>query len=478
MRKKLLSLLTVLCLVLGMLPATAMAIDTTNIDKTDAENVMVVAEDTELTGTIEKLVLVDAAVKVDVTDATLTVGLVVSPDAEGAEVTISGTTAAEVVVLANASVKTDEATTVQTVTVDAAAATVEVAGEVASVVLTENAEGVTLTVAETATVAAVEVAAPNATVEVSGTVESVAVAATATATELVVSETATVAAVTDATGGLTVSGAGAESVAVENTAESTEGEEDKDTEDEETEDGEDAAQDEENNETPSTGDNFGDIVLPPVTDEGEGDEGEGGDQGDTGDTTAPKITWGGVECEAGKSAAVTANSVAEHSDGYWVKFAIANPDTTKYNMVVKVGNTEITADNGDFWLFDVSSLVTAAEATAAENFVNADGNAVYDTENSEWKLAEDKTAPKDASVTVKKDEATTVTVTLTEKAAAGGDENADITTAADDAGEEYTYTFNVTVDASVTVDLTDAVNTALGEKEAPISNPDPSEDPT
>lgn len=471
MRKKLLSLLTVLCLVLGMLPATAMAIDTTNIDKTDAENVMVVAEDTELTGTIEKLVLVDAAVKVDVTDATLTVGLVVSPDAEGAEVTISGTTAAEVVVLANASVKTDEATTVQTVTVDAAAATVEVAGEVASVVLTENAEGVTLTVAETATVAAVEVAAPNATVEVSGTVESVAVAATATGTELVVSETATVAAVTDASGELTVSGAGAENVAVENTAESTEGEEDKDTEDEETEDGEDAAQDEENNETPSTGDNFGDIVVPPVTDEEEEetpDEPENPEQ--PSDTTAPKITWGGVEYEAGKTNSVTANSVAEHSDGYWVKFAIANPDATKYNMVVKVGNTEIAADNGNFWLFDVSSLVTAAEATAAENFVNADGNAVYDTENSEWKLAEDKTAPTDASVTVKKDEATTVTVTLTEKD--------DITKAADGEGEEYTYTFDVTVDASVTVDLTNAVNTALGEKEAPGSNPDPSEDPT
>lgn len=219
MRKKLLSLLTVLCLVLGMLPATAMAIGTANIDKTDEANVQVIAEDTELTGTIEKLVLVDAAVKVDVTDATLTVGLVVSPDAEGAEVTISGTTAAEVVVLANASVKTDAATTVETVTVDAAEATVEVAGEVASVVLTENAQGVSLTVAETATVAAVEVAAPNATVAVAGTVESVTVAETATGAELAVAETATVTTVTDATGELTVSGAGAESVTVENTTE-------------------------------------------------------------------------------------------------------------------------------------------------------------------------------------------------------------------------------------------------------------------
>lgn len=461
MRKKLLSLLTVLCLVLGMLPATAMAIDTTNIDKTDAENVMVVAEDTELTGTIEKLVLVDAAVKVDVTDATLTVGLVVSPDAEGAEVTISGTTAAEVVVLANASVKTDEATTVQTVTVDAAAATVEVAGEVASVVLTENAEGVTLTVAETATVAAVEVAAPNATVEVSGTVESVAVAATATGTELVVSESATVAAVTDATGGLTVSGAGAENVAVENTAESTEGEEDKDTEDEETEDGEDAAQDEENNETPSTGDNFGDIVVPPVTDEEEEetpDEPENPEQ--PGDTTAPKITWGGVEYEAGKTNSVTATEVVTTKDaaaGYWVKFAVENPDAEKYNMVVKLGGTVVSPDENNFFWFDISSLVGTAIDGVVDDFVVAD-NVKEDPENSgTYVLTEEAEAQKPTTVTVD-GSVGTVTVTLTEKPAT--DEGA--------LEDPATYTFNVSLaDSAKTIDaesdISDAIDEALSE---------------
>ncbi len=466
MRKKLLSLLTVLCLVLGMLPATAMAIDTANIDKTDEANVQVIAEDTELTGTIEKLVLVDAAVKVDVTDATLTVGLVVSPDAEGAEVTISGTTAAEVVVLANASVKTDAATTVETVTVDAAEATVEVAGEVASVVLTENAQGVSLTVAETATVAAVEVAAPNATVAVAGTVESVTVAETATGAELAVAETATVTTVTDATGELTVSGAGAESVTVENTAEPAEGE-DEDAKDEETEGSEEDAKGEENTETPDAG---MDVPFVPPVDPDEGGDSEEPEEPEQPEQpgSAPKITWGNVECAAGESVDVTASAVEAKDAGYWVKFSIANPDAEKYEMVVKVNNTEVTLDSNFYW-FDVTSLVTAATTEAVEQFIADETKVEYkeDTENPEnsaWSIKEGVTAP--ASVKVESQTPTTVTVTLTEKTT---EENPnDVTKEADG---EYTYTFELSVDATVEKDLTEDVNTALAEKKAPDPAP-------
>ena len=269
MRKKLLSLLTVLCLVLGMLPTTAFAAAAEAYEKNEVARV--ITTDTEIAEDIDGLVLVDAPCKVTVKDAKLSVGIVVSPDAAGAEVILTGTTeAAEVVVLSASSVKVEETATATSVTVDAAEATVEVAGTAAEVIVTENAEktavtvaetakvetvsvaapaaavevvgevktvavaetaaAATVTVAETATVSDLEVAAPDVKADVAGTVESVTVAETATGAELVVAETATITEVTDATGELTVSGDGADKVTVNDTTASEEEEEDEEDE--------------------------------------------------------------------------------------------------------------------------------------------------------------------------------------------------------------------------------------------------------
>lgn len=275
MRKKLLSLLTVLCLVLGMLPATALAAEYADLAKelgySEEEVAMYIDEDTELSEDVEGLIIVVAPVKVTVKGAKLATGLVVVPDAEGAtvtlgenadvnavivmakaEVTVEETAVAasvtvtapeasvtvagtvETVTLAeeaeNAVVTVAETAKVETVEVAAPAAAVEVVGEVKTVAVQETAAAATVTVAETATVSALEVAAPDVKADVAGTVESVTVAETATGAELAVAETATVTEVTDATGELTVSGDGADKVTVNDTTASEEEEEDEEDE--------------------------------------------------------------------------------------------------------------------------------------------------------------------------------------------------------------------------------------------------------
>lgn len=256
MRKKLLSLLTVLCLVLGMLPATAMAAGiAAELGYSEDEVAMYISEDTDLTEDVEGLIIVTAPVKVTIKGAKLTTGLVIAPGAEGAAVTLSENADVNaVIVMAKAEVTVEETAVaetvtvtapetkvsvagevkvvnvaeeaekttvsvaetakVETVTVSAPAAAVEVSGEVASVAVAETAAGAAVTVAETATVKTYEVAAPDVKTEVAGTVESVKVAETATGNELAVTETAKVAEVTDATGELTVSGDGAANVTV------------------------------------------------------------------------------------------------------------------------------------------------------------------------------------------------------------------------------------------------------------------------
>ena len=278
MRKKLLSLLTVLCLVLGMLPATAMAAEfadlAAELGYEESEIAQYVSEDTEITADADGLVLVVAPVSVTVKDAKLSTGLLVAPGAEGAKVILSeGADVNAVIVMAKADVTVEEKAVaasvtvtapettvavagevktvtvaeeaektavtvaetakVETVEVSAPAAAVEVVGEVASVSVTETAAAATVTVAENATVSTLEVAAPDVKADVAGTVESVTVAETATGAELAVSETATVTEVTDNTGELTVSGAGASNVTVtDTTADPTEEDKDDAEEDE------------------------------------------------------------------------------------------------------------------------------------------------------------------------------------------------------------------------------------------------------
>ena len=272
--------------------------------------------------------------------------------------------------------------------------------------------------------------------------------------------------ITDATGELTVSGAGAESVTVENTAEPAEGE-DEDAKDEETEGSEEDAKGEENTETPDAG---MDVPFVPPVDPDEGGDSEEPEEPEQPEQpgSAPKITWGNVECAAGESVDVTASAVEAKDAGYWVKFSIANPDAEKYEMVVKVNNTEVTLDSNFYW-FDVTSLVTAATTEAVEQFIADETKVEYkeDTENPEnsaWSIKEGVTAP--ASVKVESQTPTTVTVTLTEKTT---EENPDDVTK--EADGEYTYTFELSVDATVEKDLTEDVNTALAEKKAPDPAP-------
>ena len=87
MRKKLLALFVVLCMVVGMVPAVLAA----NLeDYTDAEVAMYVEEETTLTETVEGLVVVTAPVKVTIDGAKLTAGIAILEEAAGAELDITG----------------------------------------------------------------------------------------------------------------------------------------------------------------------------------------------------------------------------------------------------------------------------------------------------------------------------------------------------------------------------------------------------
>lgn len=284
MKKKLLSVLLALTMMLTVLPVSAMAVDLTEDQKTALEaqgytaeqleeleaneQIMVVSEDTVLEEDYDGLILVVGKCTVTVRGAKVGVGMIVLPGAQDAKVVLeSSADVNAVVVLDKAEVVIDaeaqatyltvaapeaavtvsgavekltvdeaaeaaqvtvaETATVAAVTVSAPEVKAEIAGTVTEVAVTETAAGASVAVAETAAVSTLAVAAPDVKAEVAGTVESVTVAETATGAELAVAETATVTEVTDNTGALTVSGDGAANVTVtDTTAEPTEPAED------------------------------------------------------------------------------------------------------------------------------------------------------------------------------------------------------------------------------------------------------------
>jgi len=401
-----------------MLPTTAFAAAAEAYEKNEVARV--ITTDTEIAEDIDGLVLVDAPCKVTVKDAKLSVGIVVSPDAAGAEVILTGTTeAAEVVVLSASSVKVEETATATSVTVDAAEATVEVAGTAAEVIVTENAEktavtvaetakvetvsvaapaaavevvgevktvavaetaaAATVTVAETATVSALEVAAPDVKADVAGTVESVTVAETATGAELVVAETATITEVTDATGELTVSGDGADKVTVNDTTASEEEEEDEEDEDEEIT----------NPDVP---------FIPPVVEtkqvkicwspQGSGDQSDAlsgthtlngvtmsSENGPKTTTTTATVQDDG---SARASVNITATDVEKHEtssgsggQGYWIGFGVPLPEGGTYE---EANNT--TVENAPYKYYVI-------EKKADANWdVSGAANRVYEVDNT------------------------------------------------------------------------------------------------
>lgn len=284
MKKKLLSVLLALTMMLTVLPVSAMAVDLTEDQKTALEaqgytaeqleeleaneQIMVVSEDTVLEEDYDGLILVVGKCTVTVRGAKVGVGMIVLPGAQDAKVVLESSAnvnavvvldKAEVVVEAEAQatyltvaapeaavtvsgavekltvdeaaeaaqVTVAETATVAAVTVSAPEVKAEIAGTVTEVAVTETAAGASVAVAETAAVSTLAVAAPDVKAEVAGTVESVTVAETAAGAELAVAETATVTEVTDNTGALTVSGDGAANVTVtDTTAEPTEPAED------------------------------------------------------------------------------------------------------------------------------------------------------------------------------------------------------------------------------------------------------------
>lgn len=284
MKKKLLSVLLALTMMLTVLPVSAMAVDLTEDQKTALEaqgytaeqleeleaneQIMVVSEDTVLEEDYDGLILVVGKCTVTVRGAKVGVGMIVLPGAQDAKVVLESSAnvnavvvldKAEVVIEAEAQatyltvaapeaavtvsgavekltvdeaaeaaqVTVAETATVAAVTVSAPEVKAEIAGTVTEVAMTETAAGASVAVAETAAVSTLAVAAPDVKAEVAGTVESVTVAETATGAELAVAETATVTEVTDNTGALTVSGDGAANVTVtDTTAEPTEPAED------------------------------------------------------------------------------------------------------------------------------------------------------------------------------------------------------------------------------------------------------------
>lgn len=204
MRKKIVSTLLALCMVLSLLPITVFAAELTDAQKADLkaqgytdeqiENVLIIEEDTEIDADEDRLiVIVTPGVTVTVKGATLSVGVVVAPGAADSKVVVAAESNVNaIVVLDKAEVVLEENAKATYVTIAAAEASVTVSGEAEKVTVGESAEKATVTVTNGATVETVTVAAPEAATEIAGTVETVTVAETATGASTTVASTGSV----------------------------------------------------------------------------------------------------------------------------------------------------------------------------------------------------------------------------------------------------------------------------------------------
>lgn len=220
MRKKLLSLFVVFCMLLGMVPAIFANEITDALGIKEEDVSMYVSEDTVLTENVEGLVLVTAPVRVTIDGAKLETGLVLAPSAGDATVTIANAADVNaVVVLSEATVTIEASAAVANIDVSAANADVEVAGTVGSITVEADAAGAQVVVAQAATVTTVAVAAANVSVDVAGTVSTVSVAQTAASAKVTVEQTATVSTVSVAGSNASVDVAGSvKTVTVSQTA--------------------------------------------------------------------------------------------------------------------------------------------------------------------------------------------------------------------------------------------------------------------
>lgn len=190
MRKKILSVLLALCMVLTLLPVAAFAakltdaqvaelkakgytdeqIDAINAQIADYESdeVVLVFEDTTITEAESRLVVVVAPqATVTVDGAKLDTGIVVAPGATDAKIALkAGADVNAVVVLDKAEVVVEKDAKATNVTLAAAEAAATVEGAVDTVAVNELAEKATVTVAETAKVDTVNIDAAGVTAEI------------------------------------------------------------------------------------------------------------------------------------------------------------------------------------------------------------------------------------------------------------------------------------------------------------------------
>lgn len=352
MKKKLLSVLLALTMMLTVLPVSAMAAELTEDQKAALEaqgyseeeiaNAVYIDEDTELTEDVEGLIIIVAPVKVTVKGAKLATGLLVLPGAKGAAVVLGENADVNaVIVMDTAEVTVEEKAVAASVTVTAPEAKVAVAGEVKAVTVAETAAGASVAVAENATVSTLEVAAPDVKAEVAGTVESVTVAETATGAELAVAENATVTEVTDNTGALTVSGDGAANVTVTDTTAEPAEDDKKDEEEpeEDKKDEEEPAEEDKKDENNSTS------TVPPLVDNHKKDPGftvapQVDKEGNTplSDTYSLSVSNGAEDNEF--RVVIKATNVVKHTateggmpEGYWVGLAIPKQDNYSYYLI-------------------------------------------------------------------------------------------------------------------------------------------------
>lgn len=197
MRKKILSVLLALCMVLSLLPVAAFAAKLTDaqvaelkakgytdaqieeiqkqIADYESDEIVLVFEDTTITEAESRLVVVVAPqATVTVDGAKLDTGIVVAPGATDAKIALkAGADVNAVVVLDKAEVVVEKDAKAANVTLAAAEAAATVEGSVDTVAVNELAEKATVTVAETAKVDTVNIDAAGVTAEIKADTEIV-----------------------------------------------------------------------------------------------------------------------------------------------------------------------------------------------------------------------------------------------------------------------------------------------------------------
>ena len=222
MKKKFLSVLLSLAMLLTLLPVSALAVDLTDeqkgalleqgyteeeIAELEAEDkVLVISEDTEIDEDYDGLILIVAGCTVTIKGASIGVGVVILPGAVDTTVVLTEEAVVNAVVVLeeNAEVVTEADTTVTYLTVAAPSAVVTIAGSVERYTLTEDAAGTESTISGSVETMTTDAPDTTTNVEEGGSVDSVNVGETATGTTI--NNNGTINDVNDEGGNATVNG--------------------------------------------------------------------------------------------------------------------------------------------------------------------------------------------------------------------------------------------------------------------------------